>query len=302
DCKDVAVEFFHRATNFPFMSTRKVWYGLSIVLILISIVSLITRALNLGVDFTGGVTVQASFPAAANRDAVSSALVRAGYADPQVTIFGTSRDIAIRLPPSKQSTEAVRARLEQILRGIARNATADLRLYRRALSHLAPVVRGHPCGIARSDPGARHVFADAHELRSDCGRGDAGGDWLFAERWGGGIRPYPGIFPRQPPARAGPGARSVDQSDPVAHHHDQGRDADRRGGVVRAGRPRAARLFRGADHRHPGRHLLIHLYFQCRGAGLRPEGRAPVAVLSQTAGRQHALKAPQRALSRCCHC
>ena len=65
------VEFFHRATSFPFMSTRKVWYGLSAVLILISIVSLFTRGLNLGVDFTGGVTVQASFPAAANRDAVS---------------------------------------------------------------------------------------------------------------------------------------------------------------------------------------------------------------------------------------
>jgi preprotein translocase subunit SecF len=119
------VEFFHRATNFPFMSTRKVWYGLSIVLILISIVSLFTRGLNLGVDFTGGVTVQASFPAAANRDAVSSALVRAGYADPQVTIFGTSRDIAIRLPPTKQSTEAVRARLEQILRGM--DAGAEIR-------------------------------------------------------------------------------------------------------------------------------------------------------------------------------
>ena len=119
------MEFFHRATSFPFMSTRKLWYGLSAVLILISIVSLFTRGLNLGVDFTGGVTVQASFPAAANRDAVSSALVRAGYADPQVTIFGTSRDIAIRLPPTKESTEAVRAKLEQILRGM--DAGAEIR-------------------------------------------------------------------------------------------------------------------------------------------------------------------------------
>jgi len=112
------VEFFHRATNFPFMSTRKLWYALSGVLILISLASLFTRGLDLGVDFTGGVTVQASFPAVANRDAVSSALIRAGYADPQVTIFGTSRDIAIRLPPSTQSTEAVRERLEQILHGV----------------------------------------------------------------------------------------------------------------------------------------------------------------------------------------
>jgi len=112
------VEFFHRATNFPFMSTRKLWYALSGVLILISLLSLFTRGLDLGVDFTGGVTVQASFPAVANRDAVSSALIRAGYADPQVTIFGTSRDLAIRLPPTAQSTAAVRERLEQILHGV----------------------------------------------------------------------------------------------------------------------------------------------------------------------------------------
>jgi preprotein translocase subunit SecF len=112
------VEFFHRATSFPFMSTRKVWYGLSAVLIFISIGSLFTRGLNLGVDFTGGVTVQATFPQAANRDAVTKALAAAGYADPQVTIFGTSRDIAIRLPPTKEKTDVVHARLEELLRGV----------------------------------------------------------------------------------------------------------------------------------------------------------------------------------------
>jgi preprotein translocase subunit SecF len=112
------MEFFHRATNFPFMSTRKVWYGLSALLILVSIVSLATRGLNLGVDFTGGVTVQATFPQSANRDAVTRALISAGYPDPQVTIFGTSRDIAIRLPPTKDKTDVVRAKIEQILRAI----------------------------------------------------------------------------------------------------------------------------------------------------------------------------------------
>jgi preprotein translocase subunit SecF len=107
------------------MSTRKIWYGLSGLLILLSIGSLFTRGLSLGVDFTGGVTVQANFPQAANRDAVTAALVRAGYADPQVTIFGTSRDIAIRLPPTKASTETVRTQLEQILHGI--DAGAEIR-------------------------------------------------------------------------------------------------------------------------------------------------------------------------------
>jgi len=107
------------------MSTRKVWYGLSAALVLISLVSLFTRGLNFGVDFTGGVTVQASFPSTANRDAVTRALVAAGYTDPQVAIFGTSRDISIRLPPTKENTDTVRSKIEQVLRGI--DAGAQIR-------------------------------------------------------------------------------------------------------------------------------------------------------------------------------
>jgi preprotein translocase subunit SecF len=109
------VEFFHRVTSFPFMRTRKVWYALSSVLVLVSLVSLATLGLNYGVDFTGGVTVQASFPGAANRDAVAAALVRGGYPDAQVTLFGSSNVVSIRLPPTKESTDAVRTRVDQLL-------------------------------------------------------------------------------------------------------------------------------------------------------------------------------------------
>ena len=48
------MEFFHKVTRFPFMQTRKVWYGLSAVLIVASIGLVAVRGLNLGVDFTGG--------------------------------------------------------------------------------------------------------------------------------------------------------------------------------------------------------------------------------------------------------
>jgi preprotein translocase subunit SecF len=115
------VEFFHRATSFPFMSTRKVWYALSLTLVLISIGSLFFRGLNLGVDFTGGVTVQATFTGNADRDSVIKALQGSGYSDPQVTIFGSARDISIRLPPTKQTTETVGTQVEQTLKAIDPN-------------------------------------------------------------------------------------------------------------------------------------------------------------------------------------
>ena len=114
------MEFFHKATNFPFMATRKVWYGLSILLMLVSFVSFFTRELNLAIDFTGGVTVEATFPRAANVDAVRSQLARAGFRDPQVQSFGSSRDVAIRLPPEReqQNGAAIRAQLEPLLKAV----------------------------------------------------------------------------------------------------------------------------------------------------------------------------------------
>jgi preprotein translocase subunit SecF len=93
------MEFFHKVTKFPFMHTRKVWYGLSAFLIVASLALVAIRGLNLGVDFTGGVVVETNFPQAPNVESLRSALASAGVAGAQVQIFGSSRDILVRLPP-----------------------------------------------------------------------------------------------------------------------------------------------------------------------------------------------------------
>jgi preprotein translocase subunit SecF len=93
------MEFFHKVTRFPFMHTRKVWYGLSAFLIVASLALVAIRGLNLGVDFTGGVVVETNFPQAPNIEGLRSALAAAGVAGAQVQAFGSSRDILVRLPP-----------------------------------------------------------------------------------------------------------------------------------------------------------------------------------------------------------
>jgi preprotein translocase subunit SecF len=93
------MEFFHKVTRFPFMRTRKVWYGLSAALIIASLALVAVRGLNLGIDFTGGVNIETNFSQSPNIDRLRSALAQAGVNAAQVQAFGSSRDILVRLPP-----------------------------------------------------------------------------------------------------------------------------------------------------------------------------------------------------------
>jgi preprotein translocase subunit SecF len=109
------MEFFHKVTRFPFMHTRKVWYGLSAFLIVASLALVLIRGLNLGVDFTGGVVVETNFPQAPNIEALRSALTAAGVAAAQVQAFGSSRDILVRLPPDPNAKgDQIGARIAEI--------------------------------------------------------------------------------------------------------------------------------------------------------------------------------------------
>jgi preprotein translocase subunit SecF len=99
------MEFFHKVTAFPFMHTRRRWYGVSAAAIVASIVLLFTRGLNLGIDFTGGVELEFAYPQAAHSEEIATALQQAGYAEAVVSNFGTPTDVLVRL----RSTQDVNA-------------------------------------------------------------------------------------------------------------------------------------------------------------------------------------------------
>jgi preprotein translocase subunit SecF len=98
------VEFFRKGTNIRFMATRRIWYALSLVLTIASVVLFFTRGLNLTVDFTGGTIVEATFSAPADVERVREALERQGFKEPVVQVFGTVRDVSARLPPDRSLT------------------------------------------------------------------------------------------------------------------------------------------------------------------------------------------------------
>jgi preprotein translocase subunit SecF len=102
------MEFFKKRTSFRFMPLRKRWYAISGVLIIASLLMIGIRGLNLGIDFTGGVVLELSFPQGADLDKVRAALASAGHGDAAVQSFGTEREVLVRLLPKEgEDTAAV---------------------------------------------------------------------------------------------------------------------------------------------------------------------------------------------------
>ncbi|MDR6983105.1 preprotein translocase subunit SecF [Rheinheimera pacifica] len=71
---------------------------LSTLLILGSFFSIATKGINWGLDFTGGTVIEVGFANPADLTAVRQTLTEAGYGDAVVQLFGTSRDVLIRIP------------------------------------------------------------------------------------------------------------------------------------------------------------------------------------------------------------
>ncbi len=104
------MEFFHKKTSYPFMAARKRWYMFSAVLILGSLLALGIRGINFGIDFTGGVVLELSFPQAADLEKVRDSLKQAGYGDAVVQSFGTPRDVLVRMLPEEGTDNNVLGR------------------------------------------------------------------------------------------------------------------------------------------------------------------------------------------------
>lgn len=98
------MEFFRIKKDIPFMKYALVFNVISVVLFVLSVIFLVTRGLNLSVEFTGGTVMQVQYAQAASLEQVRSTVTGLGYSDVQVQNLGTTRDVMIRLPVQKGVT------------------------------------------------------------------------------------------------------------------------------------------------------------------------------------------------------
>ena len=112
------MQLFSTTTSIDFMGKRRITTVLSAVLIVISIVSLGSRGLNLGIDFTGGVLMEVGYADAADLQDIRQRLAGGGFSDALVQNFGTANDVMIRVLPREGAEggnvgETIRALLEE---------------------------------------------------------------------------------------------------------------------------------------------------------------------------------------------
>jgi preprotein translocase SecF subunit len=140
-----ALRFVPDNTRIKFMRGRFMGIAVSAVLSSLSIVLFFYPGLNLGIDFRGGIVMEARTDGVADFAKIRAALVAQGLREPGVQRFGGPNEVLIRLEsqPNEQATEQevgkVRTALEQaqpgtkLLRTDAVGASVSAELFRNGM-------------------------------------------------------------------------------------------------------------------------------------------------------------------------
>jgi preprotein translocase subunit SecF len=87
----------------------------SVVLIAISLGSIATQGLKLGIDFTGGTLIEVGYQKPADLNVVRSTLKEAGFKGINAQYFGSTNEVLIRLEPQKTSSSQLSSQIIRLL-------------------------------------------------------------------------------------------------------------------------------------------------------------------------------------------
>lgn len=91
----------HGRRVYDFMRWDNVAFTISALLLIASVAIIGMKGFNWGLDFTGGTVIEVNFSQPADLDKIRDTVSDAGFKDPLIQNFGSSRDIMVRLPPAE---------------------------------------------------------------------------------------------------------------------------------------------------------------------------------------------------------
>ena len=102
-------------TNIGFVRIRHIAFAVTALLTVAALALLLTRGLNLGVDFVGGVSIEEKFASAPPIEQVRSTVNRLGFGETTLQQLGGKNVVSIRLPlPKSNAPDAVDKMVEQV--------------------------------------------------------------------------------------------------------------------------------------------------------------------------------------------
>ena len=124
-----------RIPQIDFMAHRRLAMGVSVALVLLSLVALGVRGLSFGLDFTGGVLVEMGFDQDMEPEGVRVLLEQSGFEDSVVQNFGDASTLLVRMPTQADRSQASLGN-ELLALVKAEHESADL----RRIDFIGPVV------------------------------------------------------------------------------------------------------------------------------------------------------------------
>jgi len=120
------MEFFRIRKDIPFMRHALVFNVISLLTFLLAVFFLANKGLHFSIEFTGGTLLEVSYAQAPDLDKLRKQMEADGFTDTQVQNFGSSRDVLIRVPLSKDTeTSKVGERVMASLAKAGDGVTAD---------------------------------------------------------------------------------------------------------------------------------------------------------------------------------
>ena len=102
--------------NLDFVSKRTIFFGFSMLLILVSIAMFIARDLNYGIDFQGGILIEVRVDKAGKLGEMRQRLTNLGLGEVSLQEFGAPTDILIRIQKQAGGEKAQQAAIDKVKR------------------------------------------------------------------------------------------------------------------------------------------------------------------------------------------